>query len=127
MTGNLLVLEPGDNLQKLYDLMVEKWIRHVPIVNRERKLVGLVSHRDLLRFAFPLEKGLTFPRAREALANTKIEEIMVRDVETVGANTSIKEAVNILLENKYGCLPVVEKNELVGILTEADFVRCAAV
>lgn len=93
-------------------------IRHLP-VTRQGKLVGLVTHRDLLRAA---ATHASDPAAQPLWA----ADIMTRDVTTVTPNDSLREAVALMLRNKFGCLPVVTTDGmLVGILTEADLVRYA--
>jgi CBS domain-containing protein len=123
MTARVFTLRPKDDLAALYDLMDAEHVRHVPIVDREGDLVGLVTQRDLARSALGQQDELPLSEQRELLRRRKIREIMAIDVETADPETSLKEAAAMLLENKIGCLPVTEGNHLVGILTEADFVR----
>lgn len=125
MTANVSALTPQDDLAAVRDLMVERHIRHVPIVDSEGVLVGLVTHRDLLRFTSGPPSG---PPAAEGdpLAQVSIEEAMVHDVRTVAPTTDLREAAQIMYENKFGCLPVLDGRQLVGILTEADFVQLMA-
>ncbi len=125
MTANVSALSPQDDLAAVRDLMVERHIRHVPIVDSEGVLVGLVTHRDLLRFTSVSPSG---PPAAEGdpLAQISIEEAMVHDVRTVAPTTDLREAAQIMYENKFGCLPVLSDRQLVGILTEADFVQLMA-
>ena len=122
MTDNVFTLRPQDDLASLYDLMDTKHIRHVPIVDRDRDLVGLVTHRDLTRTALGTEDA-PLSLQREMLGRRKIREIMATEVDTVEPDEDLKVAAEMLIENKIGCLPVVEGTHLVGILTESDFVR----
>ncbi len=122
MTDHVFTLRPQDNLAALYDLMDSQHIRHVPIVDRERDLVGLVTHRDLSRSALGTEEA-PLSLQREMLGRRKIREIMATEVDTVEPDEDLRAAAEILIENKIGCLPVVEGTHLVGILTESDFVR----
>jgi CBS domain-containing protein len=83
---------------------------------RKGQLVGLVTHRDLLRSAMSRDRR-----------STTAGDIMTRDPEAVRPSTSLVRAARLMLEKKFGCLPVVEHdNRLVGIITESDFVRFAA-
>ena len=123
MTAPALAMKEDDTVSELYDLMDTQHVRHIPVVDDEGDLVGLVSHRDLLRLALAWQNDLPVTVQRQILARTRVEEILTRDVETVEANQDIGDAVDLMLENKYGCLPVVEGTRLVGILTESDFVR----
>ena len=123
MTANVVTLRAEDDLAALHDLMTERQIRHVPIVDAEGDLVGLVSHRDLLRYALSRASELPVDAQRALLRHLRVEEVMIADPEVTEADADIREAAQIMLDNKYGCLPVVEGARLVGILTEADFVR----
>jgi CBS domain-containing protein len=119
MTRSLVTLTETQNLAMADELLRLHRIRHLPVV-RHGKLIGLVTHRDLLRAAAP--RGGADPAKQPLWAS----DVMVRDVKTVRADTPTREAVKLLLDNKYGCLPVVGADgQLVGILTEADVVRFA--
>ena len=123
MTEKVFTLRPGNNLATLYDLMDSKHVRHVPIVDSEEELVGLVTHLDLSRSALGRLEGLPLSAERDALSTKRIRDIMLTEPDTIEPDAALKDAAQILLENKVGCLPVVEGLRLVGILTEADFVR----
>jgi CBS domain-containing protein len=118
MTRDLVTLAENQNLNQADELLRLHRIRHLPVV-RNGKLVGLLTHRDLLRAA--AQRG-TDPAKQPLWAS----DVMVRDVKTVRPDTPTRDAVKLLLHNKYGCLPVVGADgELMGILTEADMVRFA--
>jgi CBS domain-containing protein len=123
MTDTVFTLRPQDDLAALYDLMDARHIRHVPIVDRERDLVGLVTHRDLSRSALGPREDAPLSLQREVLRRRKVREIMATEVDTVDPDEDLRVAAQMLIENKLGCLPVVEGTHLVGILTESDFVR----
>ncbi|MFP2933213.1 CBS domain-containing protein [Pyxidicoccus sp. 3LG] len=118
MTRDVVTLKETQNLSRADELLRLHRIRHLPVL-RQGKLVGLVTHRDLLRAA---SVHATDPAAQPLWA----ADIMTRDVETVGAEMPLKDAVELMLKHKYGCLPVVDPSGvLLGILTEADLVRYA--
>jgi CBS domain-containing membrane protein len=123
MTDRVYTLEPHDDLEALYDLMDEHHIRHVPIVDAEGDLVGLVTQRDLGRTVLGVRDALPISEQQEILRRRRVREIMALEVETVEPDESLRTAAQMLLENKIGCLPVVEGEKLVGSLTESDFVR----
>jgi CBS domain-containing protein len=115
MTRELMTVSESDDLAFAEGVLRVGGIRHLPVL-REGRLVGLVTHRDLLRTAGSHE--------RRASA---VSEIMVRELETAHPWTSLVVAARTMLARKFGCLPVVEADgRLVGIVTEADFVRFAA-
>jgi CBS domain-containing protein len=118
MTRDLITLKETQNLALADELLRLHRIRHLPVV-REGKLVGLITHRDLL-------KAASQRSADPARQPQWAADIMNREVRTVRPDTSLRDAVRVMLDNKFGCLPVVgESGNLVGILTEADLVRYA--
>lgn len=123
MTDTVFSLRPNDDLEALLDLMDTRHVRHVPIVDRDGNLVGLVTHRDLSRSALGPQDELPLSVQKEILRRRRIREIMATEVETVEPEEDLRNAAEMLIENKIGCLPVVEGEHLVGILTESDFVR----
>jgi acetoin utilization protein AcuB len=123
MTERVFTLAPSDNLVALEDLMDSRHVRHVPIVDREGDLLGLVTHRDLSRTVLGRLDDVPMSVERDLLRTRLVREIMTTEPDTVEPDLALKEAAAILLENKIGWLPVVEGMHLVGILTEADFVR----
>lgn len=123
MTERVFTLKPKDDLAALYDLMDTRHVRHVPIVDSEGELIGLVTDRDLSRSALGSVEELPLSVERDILRRRRIRDIMATEPDTIEPDATLKEAAEILLENKVGCLPVVEGLRLVGILTEADFVR----
>lgn len=107
------------------DIMTFKHLRHLPIVDDASRVVGLVSHRDILRAQISALSGLTAGQRRARQEEVRIRDLMTRDVWTVTPETLASVAGNTLLDHRFGCLPVVENERLVGIVTERDFLRFA--
>ncbi|HEY7783914.1 MAG TPA: CBS domain-containing protein [Pyrinomonadaceae bacterium] len=119
MTTDLFTARPDDLVDLAASLMDWRHIRHVPVENEEGRLVGLVSHRALLRL---LVKG----PVTDALKLVKVGEIMRTDVVTVSSNTPTLDAMEIMRRGRFGCLPVVDDGHLVGIVTSYDFLDASA-
>jgi CBS domain-containing protein len=126
MTTGIYAVGPEAPVTMLQGLMIDKRIRHLPVVDSDGTLVGLVSERDVLRCAIPLEEGVPLSAHVDLLTGMRAADVMTRDVETVEADDDLAVAARIMLDNKYGCVPVFEEGVLTGILTEADFVRLLA-
>jgi acetoin utilization protein AcuB len=123
MSWDVVTVLPDVDTETAWDLMSERQLRHLVVVDPEGDLLGIVSHRDLLRHALIEQADVPRYVERELLAGTRVQEVMVEPVETVDPEQDIAEAARILFEGKIGCLPVVEGSSVVGILTESDFVR----
>jgi CBS domain-containing protein len=93
-------------------------IHHVPVEDNEHRLVGLVSHRPLLRF-------LASDEGRRETGPTPVSRVMVTDLVTVGPETSTLDAIDVMRKHRISCLPVVKDERLIGIVTEHDFMRIA--
>lgn len=126
MVEAVYTLNPEDSLRSAKDLMWEHNVRHVPIVDVDRDLVGLISHRDLVGVTADADADLPLTSQQDLLESTRIADVMTREVATAEPDESLREAAIQMLEQKFGCLPVVSGTRLVGILTESDFVRLAA-
>lgn len=96
--------------------------RHLPIVNGER-LVGLITDRDVYRYAPSLLTNISAEEYNRVFESTPISRVMTREIVTVTPETSIEEAVALLHSKKLGCLPVVEKDKLVGMVTVTDMLE----
>ncbi len=123
MTEKVVFARDWDTLDTAFDSMEEYSIRHLPVVDAERAVIGIISQRDLVGAALYSKEFLPFAQLKEYLKNTTVGEVMSRGVETTDPEESLREAGLKLLENKFGCLPVVEGQTLIGIITESDFVR----
>jgi CBS domain-containing membrane protein len=126
MTTRIFAVRPGAPVALLQNLMDEKRIRHVLVVDEEGALVGLVSQRDLIRSVSSTADGLPLSSCADLFEAIRAEDIMTQQVETVEADDDLSVAARVMLENKYGCLPVFEGGILAGIITEADFLRLLA-
>jgi CBS domain-containing protein len=119
-----MTLRADESLDMSEDLMSLGRVRHLPVMDGER-LVGVVSLTDLL--ACSLTRALDFD-ARERrvfLKSVTVREAMSQRLVTVSPNGTQAEAAALMLRNRIGCLPVVDGEELVGIVTETDLIRAA--
>ncbi len=117
MTKDLVTVREADDLALAESLLRLGGIRHLPVV-RERKLVGILTQRDVLR------SGLSGKAPARVLP---VSEVMTKDPTAVRPGLGLAQAARLMLERKIGCLPVCDDDgTLVGIITEADFVRFAA-
>lgn len=115
LKGDLVVAQETDTIARAMEIMSQESIHHLPVVDGEGKLAGLVSDRDLLR-ALAGSMGRTDP----------IGAIMARGVVSVEPTAHAHAAAEVMLDAQIHCLPVTEKGgKLVGIITATDFLEVA--
>ena len=125
MTQPPKAVGPTSPLREVIQLMEADHIRHVAVVEDSQRLLGLISHRDVLRSQEGSLSGAL--STEQSHMNRWIEArwVMTKDVRTVYPDTPALEAALILRSHAYGCVPVVEDGRLVGMLTDSDFVEYA--
>lgn len=122
MSSEVVTLGRDETLDIADRIMSLGRIRHMPVLDAEGRLCGVVSQRDLFRGA--LASALGLPKATQArlLGALLVREVMNPQPITTTPDTPITEAAAVMLRSKVGCLPVLDGDRLVGILTESDFV-----
>lgn len=122
MSENVITLKPSDSVYSARELMKEEDIRHIPIVDDNHFPIGIITQRDILK-----------ARDSELNANNHIvddrkillEQVMSREISYTLPGEPLRSAGFKLQKHKYGCLPVMDNNKLVGIITDYDFVGIA--
>lgn len=126
MSANVVSFFAEQTLPLAEDVMRIHRFRHLPVIDNDGRLVGLLTHRDILRGQISILTGLTEAERRTRQAEVRVETLMTRDVWTVNPDTLASHAGQTLFDHKFGCLPVVDQHRvLCGIVTERDFLRFA--
>jgi CBS domain-containing membrane protein len=125
MTRKLVTVTENDLLAEAEQAMLRLRVRHLPVVDRNGNLVGLISHGDLLHAAStPLSDREADRNA--LISGVQVGKVMQRELLTVQPSDPLIEVGKLLWESKVSCLPVVDPyGALLGIITEADFIRIA--
>jgi len=119
MTSPVISAEPSTLLLDAALLLRASAIRHLPILEGA-ELVGILSERDIQRCAPSRLIPITEDSYNAVFADTTVERIMTREPKFVSSSTSLLGAMAVMQQGRYGCLPVVDDGELVGILTRSD-------
>lgn len=123
MTSPVRTLDRHESLDIADEVMTMSRVRHLPVIEN-RRVVGVVSQRDLFRSALAAALGIGGAAQRSLLKSVEVREVMSAPVVTVTPDDTLAEAARRLLEHRIGCLPVVEgAGELVGIVTDTDVLR----
>jgi len=125
MTSDVTTLKRNEKLTLADDLMNLGRIRHLPVLDDDGVLVGIISQRDLFRGALAKALGYGQHASRKILDTFLVKEVMTTDVITTTPETAVIDAARVMIKRKIGCLPVVKDGHLVGIITEGDFVALA--
>ncbi|MFQ5578033.1 MAG: CBS and ACT domain-containing protein [Anaerolineae bacterium] len=120
MTPNPLTVAPDTPIIEAQATMQQRNIRHLPVVENNDSLVGLLNRETMLR-AIPWSAGhLSAFETQYILSKIKARNVMVRDVITVAEDELVEEAARIMVDHKLTCLPVMRNQALVGIITDID-------
>jgi len=125
MTPEVTTLGRNDSLQLVKDIMTLGRVRHFPVVD-DGKVVGVVSQRDLYRASLGSVMKYGEKAQRAFLEGIVVKEVMSDPPITIAPHASVQEAARLMMENKIGCLPVLEGSKLVGIVTESDMLKLVA-
>jgi acetoin utilization protein AcuB len=121
MTRHPILVEPNTSIVEVQGIMSENNIRHVPVVETGKRLVGLVTRQNMR--VSPTElASLNVWEITRRLSSLRAGDVMVRvrDIVTTGPDTPIEEAASVMVRQRIGCLPVVEGGIVMGIITEID-------
>jgi acetoin utilization protein AcuB len=121
-----IVISPQTPISDALRLMRERGIRRLPVVDAAGHLVGIVSDKDLLHAEPSSATSLSIWEITYLLARITVEHVMTSDVLTVGPNTPLEDAAEIMVDRKIGGLPVVEGDVVRGVITESDIFRVFA-
>lgn len=123
MTKNVLTLNTKDNLDKAEELFKKNNIRHLPITSG-KKVVGMLSYTDLMRISFADAVGDDEHDVDTTVYNMfSIEQVMAKNVISVTSQTTVQEVAEFLSKKEFHALPVVENDQLVGIVTTTDLIK----
>ena len=121
MQTDLFTVSKDDLIEFVARLMDWRKVRYMPVEDQKGNICGLITSRLLLRFYS--QKGISFIEGEKLQT---VEDIMIKSPIVIEPGKSIIEALHIMREKKIGCLPVVSGSELIGIITEMDFLRISA-
>lgn len=123
MSTDVFTLERNDKLSIADDVMKQKRIRHIPILDSDGQLSGIITQRDLFRGILLRSLGFGSRAEEKMLESYSVKDAMKEDVISTTPDTPIADAARLMLSNKIGCLPVLDGERLVGLISEADFVK----
>jgi CBS domain-containing protein len=126
MRREVVTVTVGEKLDLTQDIMNLGRVRHLPVLDEDQRVIGIVSHRDLLAAAMTEVLDFDAKSRRAFLRSIEVGGVMAKDVVTVGPDATLAEVARILVQRKIGCVPVVATTgELLGLVTESDLLATA--
>ena len=124
MTTQLVLLNSTDSLEKAEHLFKKHRIRHIPVIEKSNKIVGMLSLTDLLRISFA-DGAYEDEEDIESVVYEMftIPQVMAKNIKSVAPESTVKEVAELLANEEFHALPVVENNNLVGIVTTTDLIK----
>ncbi len=126
MSRKLITVSPDDSIERAIQLLRQRGVRHL-LVLKNGRLVGIVSDRDFKRALDSAQakkkRLLNLGGILFLLEPFSISEIMTRDVVSIDPNATVQMATSLMVEMKFGALPVVKEDKLLGIITEPDLLK----
>jgi len=122
MTANPETLESSQSLLEAVLLLRKAGFRHIPILEQGR-LAGVFTERDMWRFSPSLLLPTSQQDYNAVFEETRLEKVMSRHPETITPDAPLTQALDLITQNRHGCLPVMEADQLVGIITIRDMLR----
>jgi acetoin utilization protein AcuB len=121
MTKHPVMVEPAMSIVEAQGIMAETRVRHLPVVESGKRLVGLIT-QETLRVPPTRLTSLNVWEITRYLSNLTVKDVMIdgKMVITIGADITIEEAARVMVNHKIGCLPVLEDGVVIGIITDTD-------
>ena len=125
MSRKVVTIGPSDNCFEAVGRMHRAGIRHLPVVDGDERLLGIVTDRDLRHhlFSAAVFPVLSLTSLDTLLMASRVSDLMTKDVVTLGPEDSLADAAGLMMTKKIGSLPVTANGRVVGMLTETDMLR----
>lgn len=121
MTTVPITVSPSESIEQADELMVTNNIRQLPVV-KKNELIGIITDRDIRSF---LSNSLASTDSRDRALNTPVQEVMTTEPISVAPDDELEEVVELLIDEKFGAVPVVDEAEgIMGIVSYVDVLRC---
>lgn len=123
MTKNPVTISPDANVVEASELMKKEKVHRLPVLDKDKKLVGVISEKDIL-FASPSPaSSLSIHEMAYLLSKLTVRKLMTKDPVTITKDTTVEEAARLMVDQDLSCLPVVEGDKLVGIVSKSDMFK----
>lgn len=123
MTKNPVTIGPDANVVEASELMKKEKVHRLPVIDKDKKLVGVISEKDILYATPSPASSLSIHEMAYLLSKLTVRKLMSKDPVTITKDTTVEEAARLMVDQDLSCLPVVEGDRLVGIVSKSDMFK----
>lgn len=123
MKKNPITTTAETSIVDVADILKENHIHRLPVLDKKGKLVGVITEKDILHASPSPVSSLSVYEMPYMLSRLKVANLMTKDVRTIDPDTTVEEAAKIMVEDDLSCLPVLEDEKLVGIVSKSDMFK----
>lgn len=126
MTENVITVHENTTLTEVYNQLKQHKIHHIPVVNDQMEMTGIISYQDIVQLFHPSTvynhpKG--WEKTDDFLDTLLAKEVMTKEVFGLTPESKMEEAANLLMKNEFHCVPILHKKRVVGIITTLDIIQ----
>ena len=122
MTRNPITCSPDINIYKALDVMDKEGVHRLPVIENG-ELVGIISEKDIMKASPSGSENASIHKMAYLLSKLVVRDVISTELMTVGPSATVEEATRIMVDNEVSCLPIVQDNHLLGIITKTDMYR----
>ena len=123
MKKNPITTTAETSIVDVADILKENHIHRLPVLDKKGKLIGVITEKDILHASPSPVSSLSVYEMPYMLSRLKVSNLMTKDVRTIDPNTTVEEAAKIMVDDDLSCLPVIEGDKLVGIVSKSDMFK----
>ena len=123
MTRNPVTASPDMSVSEASSLMKREKVHRLPVLDKDRKLVGIISEKDILYASPSPVSTLSIHEMAYLLSQLTVKKLMTRDVVTIDKDTTVEEAARLMVDQDLSSLPVLEGDKLIGIVSKSDLFK----
>ncbi len=123
MTRNPVTATPDMSISEASSLMKQEKVHRLPVLDKDKKLVGLITEKDLLYASPSPASSLSIHEMAYLLSKLTVKKLMSKNVVTINKDTTVEEAARMMVDQDLSCLPVLEGDKLIGIVSKSDMFK----
>ncbi|HAF86614.1 MAG TPA: hypothetical protein DCG32_09710 [Sphaerochaeta sp.] len=123
MTRNPVTATPDMSISEASTLMKQEKVHRLPVLDKDKKLVGLITEKDILYASPSPASSLSIHEMAYLLSKLTVKKLMSKNVVTITKDTTVEEAARMMVDQDLSCLPVLEGDKLIGIVSKSDMFK----